>query len=115
MSERGRGRERWHGTRLPEGTNPRTHTHARAAMFPTHLPDDRGDVRRAAVADGHRGVLLLEQGRCGYADDVRASEDDGLLSVDGDLVTLQQLNAALNKRGVREEGGGGEGVGEKRT
>lgn len=49
-----------------------------------------GDVGRAGVADGHRGVFLQEHQRQGLADNVAAADDHGLLAGHGDVIAFEQ-------------------------
>ena len=59
----------------------------------------RGEVGRAAVADGHGRVLLQKQQRHGLADDVAAAYDHGFLAADRDTGPLEHVQRALGRAG----------------
>lgn len=56
-----------------------------------------GDVLRARVRDGDRGVALHQQQGDGDAHHVGATDDHGLLALDRHTAAVQQLNAALER------------------
>ena len=54
-------------------------------------------VLGAGVSDGHGGIALHEQQRHGDAHDVGATQNHGLLTLDGHSAAVQQLDTALSQ------------------
>jgi hypothetical protein len=61
----------------------------------TYLSNNCRNIRGAAVADSHSGILLQQQLRNWDAYNVWSSEDNSMLSLDRNVVAFQQFNAPL--------------------
>jgi len=61
------------------------------------LAQVRGKVRRAGVADGHRGVLAQEQERRGLAHDVGAPDDDSPGALQLHVGPLEELHGRVGR------------------
>src|SRR6202012_4877554 len=68
---------------------------------------EAGEVAGLAVADGDGGGVVEEHGGGGFADDVGAADDDGVLAGDGEVAALEDLDDAGGGAG-REAGLAGE-------